>query len=100
MSTAEPSSTRSSGFAKSSAASRGYEFTSFWEKTAALDGSQLSAIALLGESIAASKHRDFSGESSQRDSVVQSGTGGEEGRAQEEQGVTSGWERSGHRHSI
>lgn len=89
MAAVDPGSTRSSGFARSSAASKGYEFTSFWEKTAALDGSQLSVISLLGESIAASKHRDFSGESSQRDSVVQSRTAGEEGRAQEEQGVPS-----------
>lgn len=87
MATVDPTASRSAGFARSSAASRGYEFTSFWEKTAALDGSQLAVISLLGESITASKLRDFNDESSQRDSEVQSRVPGEDGRAQEEQGA-------------
>eukprot|EP00892_Ulva_mutabilis_P010098 jgi/Ulvmu1/7460/UM037_0003.1 len=86
MAAADPGSTRSSGFARSSAASRGYEFTSFWEKTAALDGSQLAVISLLGESIAASNLRNFSDETSQQDPAEQSRAAGEDGRTQEEQG--------------
>lgn len=39
---------------------KGYEFTSFWEKAAALDASQVSAISALGESIASARRRDFS----------------------------------------
>lgn len=39
---------------------KGYEFSSFWERTAALDASQVSAISVLGESIASAKRRDFS----------------------------------------
>lgn len=44
----------------SKASLEGYEFSSFWEKAAALDASQVSAISVLGESIASAKRRDFS----------------------------------------
>lgn len=44
----------------SKASLQGYEFSSFWERAAALDASQVSAISVLGESIASAKRREFS----------------------------------------
>jgi hypothetical protein len=39
-----------------SAALKGYAFVSWWEKTAALDSDQLTAISMLGESIKMQSH--------------------------------------------